>query len=219
MGSESPSGNKVVRLPKGTVLFHQGEPSRDLFILKQGKVRVYKTEGGVDIDLDEAGAGAVVGEVAAIDGGVRSGSVVAVEDTVALLVPVGEFRRIADRLPDWFKKITTILVQRLREADDKIEYSKGGDKRMHVAALIALLTYTDRCSTVEAGWVFGETALENEIVDVLDIPLSEASAALAQLEKENLLHIEKAKVVIRDRDKLDEYSRALFRESGEGPVT
>ena len=130
-----------------------------------------------------------------------------------------EFRKIVDRLPDWFQKIATILVQRLREVDNKINSSTGEDRHVHVAALVALLTYTELCSGSESGYVFAESALEHEIVDLLDIPLAEASAALARLQKENLLRMEKGKVVVGDRERLDRYAEELFRNAAETPAT
>jgi hypothetical protein len=67
-------GPQVRTLPAGAVLTIQGEPGDEIFLLLDGVV-------AVDVDgtrLTEIGPGAVLGERAALEGGVRTATVVAV---------------------------------------------------------------------------------------------------------------------------------------------
>lgn len=209
---------KAVLFPKGTHLFRQGEDSRYLYILKTGKVRVYKTEETVEVDLDTAGAGAVVGEVAAIDGGTRSASVLALEDTQALRIEAEGFQKIVTQLPDWFQKIARILVRRLRAVDEKIDMSKGGDRTVHAAALIALLTYTEPVSNEDLRFEFAVSKLENEIADMLNMGLNEVEAVLEALQARQLIVIERSKVIVPDRAKLEACGDELFAAEDETPA-
>jgi len=211
------SGRKTVLFPAGAFIFRQGDVSKDLYIVKRGRARVYKTDDGVEVDLDEAGPGAVVGEVSAIDGGPRSASVMALEETEALIIGADEFRKIVEGLPDWFQKIAVILVQRLRDADDKIDISKGSNRDARVAALVSLLSHTDFGGGQDG--TFNRTSLENEVADMLTIQPTEASEALDALQKDGFLRIEKSVVSIADRAKLDAFGEKAFARTDETPAT
>lgn len=211
------TAQSVVKFPKGTPLFKESDRSRDLYIIRSGQARVFKTEGGTDIELDLAGPGAVVGEISAIDGGTRSASVVALSDVEAVVVPASEFERVVSRLPDWFQKISRILVSRLRDVDGKIDLSKGGDRTAHAAALTTLLTYTPHCTDIVEAPTFQEDFLENELVDVLGMPITEAVESIDKMEKLGLVVRDHAKVKIVNRPKLEEYGNRIFAGANEVP--
>lgn len=203
---------KVVICKKGDFLFRQNEDTRDLYIIKTGKVKIFKDEGGVAIDLDEIGAGGIVGEIAIIDGGKRSASVVALEDTEAFVISTDDFAALSQKIPDWFQKIAVILAHRLREADNKIDKNMETDKFAHVAAAVALVSYGKGCSQISHGcFEIGLKTLENEVVDLLDIKYTDVSNAFASLQKMGLLEVDKNKAIIKNRDKLDDVAKAVFQ--------
>src|SRR5690349_4731979 len=91
----------------GTVLVSQGDTGVGLYILKSGKVRVT-----IATDPDKAedevgiyGPGDVLGEMALLDDLPRSATITAIEDVVALLLPVWEFRTILQAHPDMSLKL------------------------------------------------------------------------------------------------------------------
>jgi CRP/FNR family transcriptional regulator, cyclic AMP receptor protein len=211
---------KILVCKKDDFLFKQNDRSRDLFIIKTGKVRVFKVEGGVEIDLDVVGAGGIVGEIAIIDGGLRSASVIALEDTEAYLITEEDFRSLTGKIPDWFRKIATILAHRLREADAKIDRNMESDKTAHVAAALSLISYSSFCKPLEGGrYEISAKTMENEVVDMLNIKYSEAMAAFDRLSKQDLLQIEKGKAIIVNREKLDECAKTVFKAAPNLPAT
>lgn len=216
--ARSEEERKVVHFNRGAFLCRQGEKSRDLYIIRTGQVRVYKTEGGVEVDLDIAGPGAVVGEISAIDGECRSASMMATQETDALLISGGEFSRVVSRLPDWFQKIAKILVQRLRDVDSKIDFSKGGDKSAHAAALISLMVVSGYGEEVEGGVSLAQSLVEDEMVDLLNVPASESGDVVLKLQKMGLIVVDKGKVVVMDRAKLDVFANRIFATGDIAPA-
>jgi CRP-like cAMP-binding protein len=210
---------KIIVCKKGDFLFRQNEATRDFFIVKSGKVRVYKLEGGVEIDLDLIGPGGIIGEIAAIDGGSRSASVIALEDTEAFVISPEEFSSLTAKIPDWFQKIATILAHRLREADGRIDRNHESDKTSHVAAAVSLITYSDKCKPCGDGFEISLKSLENEVVDLLNIKYSEVVSAFEKLQKQSLLSVDKGKAVIMNREKLDDLARAVFKAQAVVPQT
>lgn len=70
-----------IRLSKGEVLFQQGDLGDQAYLIEQGKLRITAIRKGVELTLNEIGLGEMVGELALIDGGPRTATVVALEDT------------------------------------------------------------------------------------------------------------------------------------------
>jgi len=213
------AAGKLVKFAQGSLLFKQNDGSTDLFILKSGKVKVIRTEGGIDIELETLGPGSVVGELAGIDNGRRSASVVALEDTVAVMIPAAEFSSVIQKMPDWFRKIAQILAQRLREADERIDFNKGGDKTAHAAFLISLMSFSGLCRQEGEKLSFAVPDLENEIADLLGVQLSDATDILGRLQKQGLLRLAHGRIVIADREKLNAAGDAVFAKAEIAPTT
>ncbi len=65
--------------PRGAVIFHEGEPAEQVIVVEEGVVKAVTTSlDGVETVLGLRAAGDILGELGAIDGGVRSASVVAI---------------------------------------------------------------------------------------------------------------------------------------------
>ncbi len=209
--SDSAKLHNVRSFRKGEYLFRQNESSREVYVLKSGRVRVFKLEGGLEIELDIVGPGGVIGEIAAIDGQVRSASVLALEDSDAVVITPEEFDGLTAKIPDWFQKIAAILAHRLREADGRIDRNLEGDQTARVAAAVSLITYSGLCRQVDGAFEIKQKTLENEVVDLLDARYSDVTAAFEKLAKQNLVEFDKGKAIIRKREKLDELACTVFK--------
>ncbi|GAC1467583.1 MAG: hypothetical protein PVSMB5_11670 [Ktedonobacteraceae bacterium] len=102
----------------GTTLIAQGDNGVGLYILKSGNVRITiaKDPDRPEDDLGTFGPGSVFGEMSLLDELPRSASVIAVDDVVALLLPVWEFRAFLRNQPDVALKLLAVLSRRLRKA-------------------------------------------------------------------------------------------------------
>jgi CRP/FNR family transcriptional regulator, cyclic AMP receptor protein len=94
----------------GEVIFREGDPAEELFIIKSGKVEIRLGNRLLDT-LPEL---SIFGEMALIDHGPRSATAVALTD--ATIVPVGEkqFLFLVSRTPHFALNVMRVLVQRLR---------------------------------------------------------------------------------------------------------
>jgi CRP/FNR family transcriptional regulator len=188
---------------KNEFLFEMGEQSRDLYIIKSGKVRIFKKEGPLDVELDIANPGMVVGEISSIDGGTRTAFGQALEDTETVVITGQEFDKILNDVPDWFKKIATILVQRLRDVDEKLNHSQISNPVQLVASLITLMAKSNKCTKADDGSVIIERKfLENELVDLLALPIPEVTRIVDAFGQTEGITVDKSQFVLRDQDVL-----------------
>ncbi len=110
------------RLKRGDVVVTQGERSHALFIILSGRVRVLATDKhGREVILARLGAGDHVGEMSLIDGEPHSATCRAEVQTDVLVLARQDFEACLPEPQSMAHGILRALVQRLREADRKIE--------------------------------------------------------------------------------------------------
>ena len=100
----------------GDVIFNQGEPARELFIIQSGMVEI-RLGNRV---LETLSQYSIFGEMALIDAAPRSATAVAVTD--AKLVPVSEkqFLFLISNTPYFALNVMRVMARRLRTANSTL---------------------------------------------------------------------------------------------------
>ena len=106
---------------QGDVLYREGDPSTHAFLLHQGRVRLLKRVRMVERSLSVLRPGDLFGEGAILDGAVRLSTAVALSDGIMLSLDKPALRAILERFPQVAERIITLLVRRVRDAEDQIE--------------------------------------------------------------------------------------------------
>jgi len=99
----------------GQTLVEQGRTGHEFFLILEGTA-VVRRNNRKTADL---GPGQYFGELAILDRGPRSASVVANTDMRVLVLGQREFVGLVDSIPGMAYKILTVMALRLREADTK----------------------------------------------------------------------------------------------------
>lgn len=86
------TGSPHVRFPVGTVLFEEGDPPGPAYLIERGAVAVSVQREGQWRRLARLGPGDLLGEMAVIDGSVRTARAEVVEDAELLLLDAGRLR-------------------------------------------------------------------------------------------------------------------------------
>jgi CRP-like cAMP-binding protein len=107
------AGVPVLDFKAGDVIFREGDPARELFIIQSGEVEIRL---GNRI-LETLPQYSIFGEMALIDNVPRSATAVAVSD--AKLVPVGEkqFLFLISNTPHFALNVMRVMARRLRAAN------------------------------------------------------------------------------------------------------
>ena len=95
----------------GEVLFRQGEPGDELFVIVSGDVRVLSGER----ELARRHAGEFVGDMAIISGEPRAATLVAAGDVRTLSIDRQQFEGLLRERPETGLAVMRVLAQRLRE--------------------------------------------------------------------------------------------------------
>lgn len=106
----------VIDVPANKVLCHQGDRGTEMFVVVDGSVKVIRNKR----KIADLGPGAVVGELAVIDGAERTATVTTTSETMLLVVPGRAFKGIIENEPRLGLVLLRNLSERLREADRQI---------------------------------------------------------------------------------------------------
>ena len=106
---------RLIRLEKDDILFQEGDTSREMYILRSGKVRVFLSHGGRMIPLTELGKGCIVGEMSFISGIPRTATVKVLEPGVANVITTDLLVEDDLGITGWSLAIARFLVQRIQK--------------------------------------------------------------------------------------------------------
>lgn len=104
-----------VDLPAGRTLCEQGSIGREAFVIVEGTAEVRRNKKKVTT----LGPGTCVGELALLDHGPRTATVVADSDLKVLVIGAREFAAIVDEVPPIAHKLLKSLAARIRDLDTK----------------------------------------------------------------------------------------------------
>ena len=97
-------------VPKKEVLYFSSEPSDCVYILKEGKVKVYRqTADGKEIILNIIGPGELFGELGLVGQEEREEVAEAIEDVIVCKITMEDMRELMDSIPS----LNTEILNRL----------------------------------------------------------------------------------------------------------
>ncbi len=102
-------------LPPSTVLTRESEPGHEFFIIADGRAHVRR---GSQL-VATVGRGSFVGEMALLDGGARSATVVAATDLEVYVLNAAEFRALLHGSPNVALNMLRSMSQRLRTQQNR----------------------------------------------------------------------------------------------------
>lgn len=128
-------------MKKGQTLLLQGDPGDMLLILLSGNAKVTMVAlNGREITLDYADPGAVLGEIAVLDGGARTASVIALTDGSYLRLTRAAFEAFVERQPGMAWRLMKELARRLRQTNNTIESDRAFASGPRLARFLQRLT-------------------------------------------------------------------------------
>lgn len=152
-----------VRIPRGEILYRQGEPALDLHIVVSGRLRVVaENDRGDSAVVGEISRGETAGEMALLEGRTRTATVFAVRDTALLALDREGLETVLSRRPQLVLNVSRLVSERLRRtlrgagAPTRyrsvaiVPHADPGDARDLAAALARVLGRMGTAAVVDA---------------------------------------------------------------------
>jgi CRP/FNR family transcriptional regulator, cyclic AMP receptor protein len=115
------------QLKAGEVLFKEGDASEAMYVVKKGRLSVFKAKGNAEVELAEVGPGSMIGEMAFFDRKPRSASIKASLDSEVIELPFKALQAQYETFPEWLKAIIKTINEHLREANKRIKNLEQGE--------------------------------------------------------------------------------------------
>ena len=123
-------------VPKNTVVVSEGDRTDSLYIIVSGKVRIYVNDKkGKEVELGQSGPGEYFGEMV-LDEGPRSASVMTLEPSRFLVVPLKDFRDFVVNNPAFALSLIEKLIARVRSLTESVKSLALMDVYGRVARLL-----------------------------------------------------------------------------------
>jgi CRP-like cAMP-binding protein len=190
---------------RGDVLFHQGDDAGAVLVLLEGHVKAAMLNDGREVILAFPGPGELLGELSAVDGEPRSGTVRAVDDVEALVIPGSAFRAFLEHRPRIALILLRSVAARLRAADrQRVDYAVN-DVVVRVAG--RLVELCDRFGSADGAEVdIGLAITQDELASWAGASREAVAKGMALLRTLGWVQTERRRIVVLDLPALRRYS-------------
>jgi CRP/FNR family transcriptional regulator, cyclic AMP receptor protein len=194
--------------PRGTVLFREGDPGGEMYVVHRGRVAISARVGAVEKLLTTLGQGEFLGEMSILNAAPRSATATCVEDCHLLVVDARTFEAMVRASAEIAVRMIQKLAERLAEADRQIENLLLRDARARVVHFVS-----------------GEAARHpdapfdlppDELASRLDVDPRQVNDVLRTLERSGLLAGEAGAWKVPDAERLRHFLDLLQLDSRPG---
>jgi len=196
--------------PRGTVLFREGEPSGEMYVVHQGKVVISKSAGGVEKVLTTLGQGQFLGEMSILNHAPRSATATCAEDCKLLVVDARTFEAMVRGNAEVALRMIQTLAARLAEADRQIENLLFRDARTRVVHYLAATAERD---AGEGGGVRLDIVVD-DLAGRLGLEGAKVTEVIDSLEKAHLVELRDGALVVPEPARLRHFLDFLVLQSG-----
>ncbi len=177
--------------PPQTIFIHEGDSSDLLYLILEGSGRIYSSnaEGRV-IVYGEFASGDLLGEPA-LDGGVRSASVMTIEKTTCSVIRVTDFKaKIVDH-PMFAMHVIFNLIRLVRSTSESVKSLALDDVYGRVVRLLM-----KNAPPEESGWIIRPKLTHQAIADHVGSSREMVGRILKDLQTGGYLTVDKSAIVI-----------------------
>lgn len=187
---------------KGSILFFEGDPGDELFLIKSGKVRVYRAGVSKEVVLAYLLPGDYFGEMAVFQKKeVRSATVEAIADSTFYILKQDDFNELLAQHPSLCRQLLHLAMNRIRQANDMIKDLTLLDASSRIYKTILRLADDYGVVRPEGVWINMKWT-HQQIADLAGTVRETVTKSLLELQREGILSIEQKKFFIHDRNRL-----------------
>jgi len=203
--SEMHEMEKITRMEevkKRQPLYLPGDPSSNVYLLKQGRVKIANTApSGKEVTFEILEPGEVFGELEVLENTPRSTSAEALDDTLICVIPRKDFDQYLATHPSVTVKLTKLIGLRLRKIQSRVEDLVFRDVPARLAHLLLELSKTDGVPERQ-GIRLKVKLTHQEMANLIGCSRETVSTIIGQFRDQGLLQIDGRTIIILDEKEL-----------------
>jgi CRP-like cAMP-binding protein len=198
---------EIFEAPRGTILFHEGEPGDSLYIVLGGKVKLgRRSSDGRENLVAIMGPADQFGELSIFDPGPRTATATVVTDARLARLPKPALQKWVQERPQIAMQLLRVVARRLRRTNTMLADLIFVDVPGRVAK--QLLQLAQRFGSVDSGQLrVTHDLTQEELAQLVGASRETVNKALADFAQRGWLRLEGKSVVILDRERLSRRAR------------
>lgn len=177
--------SRVIEVPKGEVVFREGEAADQMYFGLTGRVKIVKAVGEREVILEILGAGQPIGAVAVYEEKSFPATAVALEPSTLLAIYAASFFRILEADPVIVRRLLSGLTLRLMNVNQRIAHMAGSVEQ-RIARL--LLTLAERMGSTDAtGMTIPMQLTRQDIADLTGTTVETAIRVMSRWNREGVV--------------------------------
>jgi CRP-like cAMP-binding protein len=189
---------------RGTVFFAPDETGEVLFILKSGRVNLYRmTDEGRKLVTATLDAGSVFGEMSLAGQGMNGSFAEAAEDSTLCLMSRGDVQRVIERFPSVALRLLEGMARRLDDAETRLADVTYKSVPARIATALLRLSGSANSEV---------NVSHQDIADIVGTYRETTTRILNEMRVDGLVDLRRMQIEILDRRRL----AALAAEAGRG---
>jgi len=189
-------------VPKGRVFYRPEEPGEVLFILKEGRVQLYRiSPEGKKLVITTLGPHTLFGEMALLGTKMHNTFAEAIEDCLICVMSRTDLERLILNKPQVALRILEITGKRLREAEERLENMAFKGIPARLASLLLRLAEEQGSETISG-------LTHQDLAESVGTYRETATQVLNDLKTEGLIEIGRKRIAILDREGLEEVAES-----------
>lgn len=191
--------------PRGAVLFREGEPGKEMYVVQQGRVTISKKVGDVEKMLSSMGPGEFLGEMSILNNKPRSATATCAEDSKLLVIDAKTFEAMVRGNGEIAVRMIKKLAARVAEANEQIENLLFADASSRVVHFLA--TAAEKAPKGAAGHEIH--VLPDELPARVGVKAEQADEVLGKLLRSGIVQVRPEGFLVPDVAKLRHFLEFL----------
>lgn len=192
------------RYPSGTIVFEENDPGKRMYVIRSGRIRIYRRVGKEEVELATLGPGDFFGEMALLEGLPRSASAQVLDDCELIEVDAETFEAMIHNSSEIAVRIMRALAARVRELDFRLQNLLADSG---VGRAIEVLRWLRPKGRREGNYVrLDASRVHVSITAQARLPPYEAQEVLDRLRNAGCIFEDGPDVLIDAGDRLDQYA-------------
>jgi CRP/FNR family transcriptional regulator, cyclic AMP receptor protein len=208
--------NSDVHIGEGETFYAPWEQDGKMFILKKGRMRLYRAEGAREFTLEVVEAGTVFGEMAFTPHRLRESYARAMEPSIIFVMERAAVERLIQEKPQVGIRMISLLSERLHYYETRMEDVTLKEVPARLASLILFLVESE--GVQRPGEIRIPTSYTHHHLGTMIGANREAvTRAFRRLQDEGAVQIRRRIIYVDDVEALERVAGRLLEEGAESP--
>ena len=186
----------LTTVPRGRVFYRPEDPGERLFLLRQGRVQLYRiSPEGKKLVIATLGPGALFGEMALLGQQMHNAFAEAMEDCAIMVMSRADLERLMLNDPTIGRRILTLTQRRLTDAESRLEDMAFKGIPARLASLLLRLSADQDSDTITG-------LTHQDLAETIGTYRETATQVLNDLKADGLIEIGRKRITILDADRL-----------------